>query len=184
MTISRSAARQARDEADCLFTQAQVRAALDRMAAEITLRLRDANPLVLCVVNGGVITCGALLERLDFPLRQDYLHATRYRSGTSGHAVEWLRHPKTPLSGECVLVVDDILDEGWTLAAILEHCRALGAREVLAAVLVDKRHDRKAPGARADFIGLQAPDRYLFGYGMDYHEYWRNAPGIFAVKGM
>jgi hypoxanthine phosphoribosyltransferase len=177
-------AQQVRDEADCLYSQAEVCVALDRMADQITARLRTANPLVLCVVNGGVIVCGALLERLDFPLRQDYLHATRYRSGTSGHSVEWLRQPKAALAGETVLVVDDILDEGWTLSAILEHCRAQGAREVLAAVLVNKQHDRKAPGARADFIGLQAPDRYLFGYGMDYHEYWRNAPGIFAVKGM
>ena len=71
------------------------------------------------------------------------------------------------------------------LCAIADYCLAHGASEVLTAVLVDKEHDRKArPGLKADFTGLYVEDRFLFGYGMDYKGYWRNAPGIYAVKGL
>lgn len=83
-----------------------------------------------------------------------------------------------------MLIIDDILDEGHTLAAIVEYCRDAGAENVYTAVLLDKQHDRKAyPGMRADFTGLDVEDRYIFGYGLDYKGYWRNAAGIFALKG-
>jgi hypoxanthine phosphoribosyltransferase len=99
--------------------------------------------------------------------------------------LHWKALPQLPFLDRVVLVVDDILDEGHTLQAILNAIRAQGAREVFTAVLVDKQHDRKAsPDLKADFVGLEAPDRYLFGYGMDYKEYWRNAAGIYAVKGL
>ena len=184
MPITPEHAAQVRAEADCLYDREQVGAAVDRMATEITARIGGRNPLVLCVMNGALMVTAELLVRLDFPLELDYLHATRYRGETSGGALHWFREPSVPLEGRVVLVVDDILDEGPTLAAIREYCAAQGAAEVLAAVLVDKVHDRRAPGAFAEFIGIQAPDRYLFGYGMDYKEYLRNAPGIFAVRGM
>ncbi|MDD3519110.1 MAG: hypoxanthine-guanine phosphoribosyltransferase [Chromatiales bacterium] len=172
-------------EADCLHDESAVQAALDRMAADITARLGDSNPLVLCVLTGGVVAAGHLLTRLHFPLQLDYLHATRYRGATrGGDELHWLAHPRVALAGRSVLVVDDILDEGHTLAGILEHCREQGAREVLCAVLVEKLHDRRNPHATAEFIGLTVPDRYVFGYGMDYREYLRNAPGIYAVKGL
>lgn len=84
-----------------------------------------------------------------------------------------------------VLIIDDILDEGHTLAAIIDYCREQGAASVQCAVLVDKQHERKArPDLKADYVGLEVEDRYIFGYGMDYQGYWRNAPGIYAVKGL
>jgi len=170
-------------EADCLHDQAAVAAALARMGAEITARLRDSNPLVLCVLTGGIIPMGQLLTHLDFPLQTDYLHATRYRGATCGGELHWLARPRMAVQGRTVLVVDDILDEGLTLKAILDALRAEGAAAVYSAVLVEKLHDRKN-GMQADFVGLTVPDRYVFGCGMDYKEYLRNAPGIFAVKGM
>jgi hypoxanthine phosphoribosyltransferase len=152
------------------------------MATEIGARLAESNPLCLCVMNGGVVPTGQLLPRLDFPLQLDYLHVTRYRGETRGGDTHWLREPGLPLVGRTILVIDDILDQGLTLAAIVAHCQAQGAREVYTAVLADKQAPR-APGglARADFTGLRLPDRYVFGYGLDYREYWRNAPGIYAV---
>ncbi|HGN3348776.1 TPA: phosphoribosyltransferase family protein [Pseudomonas aeruginosa] len=84
-----------------------------------------------------------------------------------------------------VLIIDDILDEGHTLSAIIDFCKHAGARAVHTAVLVDKEHERKArPDLKASFTGLYCADRYVFGYGMDYKGYWRNAAGIFAVKGL
>jgi hypoxanthine phosphoribosyltransferase len=168
-------------EADCLCTAEEMDTAISRMAADITARLADANPLVLCVLTGAIIPAGQLLMQLDFPLELDYIHATRYRGATAGGELHWIAHPRTPLNGRTVLVLDDILDEGPTLAAILEHCRREGAREALSAVFVEKLHERKA-GMQADFVGVEVEDRYVFGYGMDYKGYLRNAPGIYAVK--
>ncbi len=169
--------------AERLYTQAEVEAALDRMAEAITERLGESDPVVLCVMLGGLVPAGRLVTRLDFPLTLDYVHATRYRGGTKGHELEWIARPRTPLAGRAVLVVDDILDEGVTLAAILEDCRAQGAVSVHSAVLVDKRIGRPRALARADFTGLTVPDRYVFGYGMDYRGYLRNVPGIYALDG-
>jgi len=173
------------DEADCLCDEQQVQTAIDRMAQDITERLNRSNPVLFCVMNGGLILTGQLLPRLRFPLQAEYLHATRYRHETTGGILEWKVPPTVDIRGRVVLIVDDILDEGTTLAAIADYCRKQGAAEVLTAVLVDKQHDRKArPDLRGDFTGLEVEDRFLFGYGMDYKGYWRNAPGIYAVKGL
>ncbi|PSF05167.1 hypoxanthine-guanine phosphoribosyltransferase [Marinobacter fuscus] len=172
-------------EADCLVTEEQVYSAIDTMARAITERLKNSNPLLFCVMNGGLIVTGQLLPKLKFPVQAEYLHATRYRQETTGGILEWKLQPEAEMKGRTVLIIDDILDEGTTLCAIADYCRAHGASEVLTAVLVDKQHDRKAaPGLAADFTGLRVEDRFLFGFGMDYKGYWRNAPGIYAVKGL
>ena len=168
-------------EADILYSEQEVEAAIDRMAKEITGALADTDPLVLCVLIGGVIPTGKLLQRLPFPLTLDVVHATRYRGGLSGRDIEWIQKPRQPLQGRTVLVVDDVLDEGITLQAIGDYCRHQAAKAVYSAVLVDKQIDR-AKSHRADFSALEADNRYLFGYGMDYKGYLRNAAGIFACN--
>lgn len=167
--------------ADRLYSAQQVEAALDHLAQGVSARLSGTNPLVLCVLTGGMVPMGMLLPRLDFPLHIDYVHATRYRGATSGSEVQWLARPTTPVKGRVVLLIDDILDEGMTLKAIREDCLAAGAAAVNIAVLVNKLHERKN-GVEADFVGLDVEDRYVFGYGMDYKGYLRNANGIFAVR--
>lgn len=172
-------------QADCLADQASVEAAIDRIAAAITARLSAQRPVIYVVMNGGLVFAGQLLTRLDFPLEVAYLHATRYRQQTQGAELQWQVAPTVDPHGRCALVIDDILDEGHTLLAIVDALRAAGADEVLTAVLLDKRHERKArPDLRADFHGLEVVDRYLYGYGMDYQGWWRNANGIYAVKGL
>ena len=168
-------------DADRLYSRAEVDQAIAGVAAEVTAVLADRNPLVLTVLNGGVPFAGQLLTQLHFPLQLDSIQATRYRGATSGAGVHWLHEPSTSLEGRVVLIVDDILDEGVTLAAIIAHCRGKGACEVRTVVLVDKDIGRERP-CEADFAALKAPNRYLFGYGMDYKNYLRNAPGIFACK--
>lgn len=172
-------------EADCLYTGAQVTAAIQSMSQAIHTELADECPLLLTVMNGGMMFSAALSLRLQFPVEFDYLHVTRYGAGTSGGELHWKVTPQENLQDRTVLVVDDILDEGYTLEAIVRACKAQGAKKVYTAVLVDKQHDRKAsPGLTADFTGLNVEDRYVFGYGMDYKGYWRNADGIYAVKGL
>lgn len=170
-----------RNNAELLYSRKEVEAALNRMATELTTKAGSSNPILLAVMNGGLIPLGMLLPRLDFPLRLDYLHATRYRERTFGTDLQWKRTPEYSLAGETVIVVDDILDEGYTLQAIVDYCVKEDAEEVISAVLIKKLHQR-CNGMQADVVGLEAPDKYLFGYGMDYKGYWRNAPGIFSVS--
>ncbi len=181
MTIDAKHAQTVYESADLLYSEQQVESALDRVAGEITEQLAESDPIVLCIMNGGLIATGKLLPRLDFPLRVDYLHATRYHGATSAGELSWIKRNHQELKGENVLIIDDILDEGITLQAIADFCHERGAARVLSAVLVEKLHQR-SNGFEADFIGLQVEDRYVFGYGMDYNGYLRNAPGIFAVS--
>jgi hypoxanthine phosphoribosyltransferase len=169
-------------EAELLCPPEQIESALDRLAVAITARLEDCDPLVLMVMNGAFVTAARLLSRLRFPLRVGYLHATRYRSGTRGGEVNWIAPPQPAVTGQVVLVVDDIFDEGDTLKAILDEVRQQGAATVYSAVLVNKRHDRKVSGLTVNFVGLEVPDRYVFGCGMDYQEYWRQLPAIYAAR--
>jgi len=170
------------EEADCLYNREQVEAAIVSMAETIRADLADKNPLVLAVMSGALIPAGILLSHLDFPMQIDYIHASRYRGATTGGELKWRVAPRFPLEGRCVLVIDDILDEGLTLQAIVDSCQEQGASEVHSAVLVKKHHKRNI-GIEADYVGLEVEDRYVFGYGMDYKEYLRNVPGIYAVKG-
>ncbi len=169
------------EESDCLFDEQQIQQALNNMAAELTEKLADKNPLVLSVMNGGLITAGQLLPRCLFPLEMDYIHATRYNNTTEGGEIQWLVRAKSSLKGRTVLIVDDIHDVGATLQAIIEDCYRQGAAEVVCAVLINKLHDRKVE-MRADVVGLDVEDRYIFGCGMDYKGYLRNLPAIHAMK--
>jgi hypoxanthine phosphoribosyltransferase len=168
--------------AELLHDAAAIRLALDRMAAAISMELADAHPVVLCVLTGAIIPAGHLLTRLTFPLEIDYLHATRYRGATQGEHVQWVCRPETSLQDRTVLVVDDILDEGHTLADVLAYCRDAGASQVYSAVLVEKRHARRADAVTADYVGLSVVDRYVFGFGMDYKGHFRNLDGVYAVR--
>ena len=174
-------ARELLANADLIHSAATIQAALDQVAAAIRARLVDKNPLVLCVMTGGVIFTGQLLPKLEFPLDFDYLHATRYGPETQGGKISWRMAPWTSVKGRTVLVIDDILDEGVTLAAVKDSLMHLGAEEVLLAVFTDKQNGKNKPIA-ADFVGLPVPDRFVFGYGMDVDGAWRNLPQIYAMK--
>jgi hypoxanthine phosphoribosyltransferase len=116
--------------ADLVFSQSAVSAAIDAMAQNINSQLAEANPLVLCVLNGGIIASGHLLPRLTMPLTLDSINASRYRNQTVGGDINWLVKPTTPLQGRTILVIDDILDEGLTLLAIKQYCLEQGAAAV------------------------------------------------------
>jgi len=180
--MSEEAFLQGLEQADCLYTRDQVEQAIDNLAAELLPAVADRDPLLLCVMNGGIAFTGRLMIRLPCPLELDYVHASRYRGKLSGAGLQWIHYPETPVAGRCVVLLDDILDEGDTLAGIRDWCSGQGAETVLTAVLVDKQHERRSSRLPiADYTALYAEDRYLFGYGMDCREYWRNAPGIYAL---
>lgn len=172
-----------------LFDQPALAVAIARMASAIDRDLdsgasgdeTEDRPLYLTLMHGGMIFAAHLAVALRLDVELDYLHATRYRGDTSGGALEWIRHPRASLRDRRVLLVDDILDEGRTLLAVRAHCLEKGAREVRVAVLCEKTHDRRIHGIEADYCGVVVPDRYVFGFGMDYREHGRNLPAIHAL---
>ena len=170
------------ESAECLFDSTAVDDAVQGMALRLNRMLEGEEVVVLCVMTGAVVVAGKLLPRLEAPLLLDYVHATRYRGETSGGELRWLKRHETPLAGRRVLIIDDILDEGYTLEAIAHHCAEEGAAQVITSVLTEKLHQRGC-SFRADVVGLTVPDRYVFGCGMDYKGWLRNAPGIYAVTG-
>ncbi|QJD29782.1 hypoxanthine-guanine phosphoribosyltransferase [Methylococcus geothermalis] len=168
--------------AELLHSEAEVERAIARLAAEIGEAIADSNPIVMTILTGGIVFAGKLLTHLRFPLELDAIGASRYRGRTRGGETHWRLEPGLHLKDRTVLLVDDILDEGITLAEVRKHCFELGAARVLIAVLVDKNLGREKP-CRADFVGLVTENRYLFGYGLDYKGYLRNAAGIYACTG-
>lgn len=181
MSLDRGASEQLMARAELIHDRVTVEAALDRMAREIATVIGGKDPVFITVLTGGLIPAAWLSTRLDFPHRLDYCHATRYRGGTRGGELHWLARPRLDLAGQCVLIFDDILDEGYTLRAIRDHCLACGADPVLLAVLVRKRHDRCLDDVEPDFVALEVEDRYVFGCGMDYDEHFRNLTSIYAL---
>jgi len=169
-------------EAQLLYGAAEVETAIDNMAHAITRELSDKNPVVLCLMIGAVIIVGKILTRLNFPLQLEYVHATRYQGTTTGGDMQWIRIPSVPLEDRTVLIIDDILDEGVTMTHMIAECKKARAAKIYTAVLVDKQIKKFRALKQADFTGLTVPDHYVFGYGMDYKGYLRNAPGIYAVK--
>lgn len=171
------------EQAECLYSFDEINAALDRMAREITERMAQSNPIILSVMTGALIPTGHLLTRLHFPLEIDYIHVTRYRGTNRGGDLHWLVEPRHKLENRTILIVDDIMDGGLTLSAIIDYCRQAKAKAVYSAVMVSKKRIRE-PGVtfEPDFVGVTTEDKYLFGFGLDYEEYWRNVPGIYAVN--
>lgn len=167
--------------ADLIHDRAHLEAVIAAMGTRIDTVLAGEVPLLLTVMNGGLIFAAALALAIKTDLQFDYVHATRYRGGMQGQELTWLKRPEVDLRQRTVLLADDILDEGYTLRAIRDWCMVQGARRVLIAVLCEKRHGRTVPDIRADFCGAEVPDRYVFGFGMDYYEQGRNLPGIYAL---
>ncbi|MEP6483454.1 MAG: hypoxanthine-guanine phosphoribosyltransferase [Rudaea sp.] len=168
--------------ADLIHGRPEINAAIIELGANIDAELDGEVPVFLSVMQGGLLFAGALAMSISTDLLFDYVHATRYRGELSGGELHWIKKPGVELRGRIVILADDILDEGYTLRAIREFCIERGAKKVLIAVLCRKNHGRIAPGIRADFCGLEVPDRYVFGFGMDFHEQGRNLPGIYALR--
>jgi hypoxanthine phosphoribosyltransferase len=176
------------DEAlDVLRTAREVRsaaamqAALDRMAEQVSAELGDSNPVFLAVMHGGVFAAVELSRRVTFPHEFDYVHLTRYKGALEGGEIDWIVRPRESLRGRTVLVVDDILDHGLTLAALLAELKAIGVAALYSAVLVSKPKRRAGRRVAVDFIGTTIDEAYVFGCGMDYKGYWRGSPALFEA---
>ena len=179
--MNRGDAQKMLDDAELVCSAEEVRAAVARLAREIAARLQDEFPVVLSVMGGAAVFTGQLLPQLAFPLEFGAIEVTRYENRTSGRQIAWRLEPRDNVRGRSVLVIDDILDEGITLAAIKAKLLEMGAKAVWSAVFADKDIGREKP-VSADFVGVRVPNRYVFGFGMDAYGLWRNLPAVYALK--
>jgi len=171
--------------AEEIVSKEDVAAAVTQVAGVLNQRFNAAGneefPLVLGVMGGAVVFTGNLLPQLDFPLEFDYIHVTRYGDDDQGGQVVWKVIPRQSVQGKTIIVVDDILDEGETLAQVKQRLLDMGAAEVILVVFADKDIGRAKP-VTADIVGLTIPNRFVVGYGMDVYGYWRNLPGLWAIS--
>lgn len=179
MNVSLAELETVQKSSECLLNASEVEAMLDQLALDITARCQHKNPVILCVMTGAVVAVGRLIPRLSFPLELDYIHVTRYGAKLTGGELNWKQLPTTSLRDRTVVIIDDVLDEGITMADIKAYCAEQGATSCYSAVLVDKEIMKQKPES-ADFVGYHAGSQYLYGLGMDYKGYLRNANGLYA----
>jgi hypoxanthine phosphoribosyltransferase len=170
------------NEAEMICDAKTVQAEVARMARDITAQLGEEFPIVLSVMGGAAVFTGQILPQLTFPLEFGAIEVTRYNNDIQGREISWRLQPRDNVRGRTVLVLDDILDEGITLAAIEKKLIEMGAARVLAGVFCDKDLGKERP-VKANFVGIRVPNRYVFGFGMDAYGLWRNLPAIYALKG-
>ncbi len=181
MTIPNKDLEEILNNSECLITETRIASAYEKLAAVLNIHYANLNPIVLVVLNGGLIPAGQLLTRLAFFHRMDYIHATRYKDNKGTNDLTWKARPELDLTNEHVLLIDDIFDEGVTLKCIVDELKKDNPASLKTCVLLDKKHDRKVKDFTADFIGTTVEDRFIYGCGMDYHGYLRHLPGIYAL---
>ena len=167
---------------DVLATKDEVDNSIRQLAETLSDHYHDKNPILLCLMNGGFFFTAMLSQYLAFPLRFDYMHATRYRGKTTGSELEWVKSPQFNLANEHVLLLDDIFDEGITLKVVTDALMEQEPASLESVVLIDKVHQRKPPDFNVKYVGMRLDDRYLFGCGMDYLGHWRHLPQVYAVR--
>ena len=166
-----------------LISQDEIYAAIDRMAVAINDEIKNEIPLFLTVMNGGMMFASVLTKRLTKSIQMEYIHASRYGSATYGsNHITWYKQPKeSQIKDRLVYILDDILDEGFTIAEIRRFILNSGAKDCKIAVLINKDIGKEKP-IYADHFGLTAPNHFLFGFGMDIFEINRNLQNIYIYK--
>ena len=180
--LSHKELEQVLSKSECLISAAEINSIYDRLAAQLNLHYANLNPIVLVVMNGGLIPAGQLLSRFSFFHRMDYLHASRYQDNIGGAELLWKMRPSSNLHNEHVLLIDDIFDEGITLKTVCEELIKEQPKTLKTCTLINKIHEHKVENFQVDFVGREVPDRYIYGCGMDYHGYLRHLPGIYALS--
>ena len=166
-----------------LFNENEISSAIDKISVKMNKELKGKSPLFLCVMSGALIFTGHLITKLSFYLEIDYIHVSRYRGEIHAKELHWFAEPSVSIKGRNIVVIDDILDSGLTLAGIKDYCIQKGAKSILTAVLIDKKCNREKGGVeKADFFGTKAPNKFLVGYGLDYKGFLRNLPNIYSVN--
>ncbi len=169
------------ENSEQIFSPQQIQKAIADVAAKLNhdFNIREVNtpPLVLSIMGGAAIFTGHLLPHLAFPLEFDFIHVSRYGNDEYGGEFIWKVIPRQNVINRTVIVLDDILDEGQTLLHVRDKLMDMGAAKVVIAVFADKQTGATKP-IKPDYIGLQVPNQFVIGFGMDVKGFWRNLPDI------
>jgi len=172
------------DIAKVLLTEEQIQNRVREMGAEISREYADKKPTMVCILKGAVMFYSDLLRNIDVPLTMDFMAVSSYGNRTkSSGEVEIRKDLSSSIEGKHVIIVEDIVDSGFTLSYLTRMLQSRGAASIKLATLLDKP-SRRAPGItlKADFSGFEVGDEFVVGYGLDYAEVYRNLPYIGVLK--
>jgi hypoxanthine phosphoribosyltransferase len=165
-----------------LFDETTIHRRLDELAARISQDYRDRELTVIAILNGSVILLADLLRRIPLPLKLDCLSVASYHGGAKSSGELVFRQVSLPdVAGRHVLILDDILDSGVTLATIRDKLETAGPLSVRICVLLEKKKTR-ARAIDPDYVGFEIADEFVVGYGLDYMERYRNLPCIGVLR--
>jgi hypoxanthine phosphoribosyltransferase len=152
-----------------------------QLAASLERDYRQREPVLVALLSGTVMFLADLIRCLELPLRLDFLAVSSYGAGATSGELVFNKELRLDIQGKDVLVVEDILDTGRTLTAVLQKLQALRPRDLRVCVLLDKPARRELP-VTAHYTGFRIPDYFVVGYGLDYAERYRNLPFIGVLK--
>jgi len=164
-----------------LIDRATINSAIDDLAHNMNADFAGKNVAFLTIMNGGMIFASALSTRLNINMEMDYLQLSRYGKSQTGGQLVWKYQPEINLKNRHVVLCDNIYDEGHTLAAAHAWCLKKGAVSATSVVLIHKQHDRTYANYKPDYVALDIPDHYIFGFGMDLEEKLRHLPEIYYL---
>jgi hypoxanthine phosphoribosyltransferase len=170
------------DVSEVLISHQQIRERTEELGRQITEDYRGKDPLLICILKGGLMFLADLMREVDLPLEIDFIAVSSYGDSTeSSGVVRILMDLERNIQGRHVLIVEDIIDTGRTLSYIIENLRTRGPASVKVCTLLDKpaRRELEIP---IDYVGFTIPDRFVIGYGLDYGEIYRNLPFVGVLK--
>ena len=164
-----------------LCTQSDLDSRMDEMAAELNVKYKDEEPIVVPVLNGAMIFASDMIKRLNFKLTIDPIKASSYAGTQSTGEVKITQDIKSDVKDRPVIFMEDIIDTGRTLQALSEVMKGRGAKSVEVVAMLDKPETRVVD-FHADYYSFKAPDEFLVGYGLDYNGLYRNLPYVGILK--
>jgi hypoxanthine phosphoribosyltransferase len=168
---------------EVLFSREEIRGAIERLAAPIQRDYQGKSPLLVGILKGSFMFMADLARLLDLPLQIEFVRLASYGSGTeTSGRIRLVSGVQCPVRGRDILVVEDIIDTGLTVAYLLDRLRRERPASLRLCALVDKPERRRAP-VTIDYLGLTAPDQFLVGYGLDWDESFRHLPDIYVMEG-
>jgi hypoxanthine phosphoribosyltransferase len=164
-----------REISSILISEERLARRVNLLARQIQKDFAGRDLVIVAILDGTVVFLADLLRRLSLPLRLDFIGVSSYRSGTESGALYFTKELRLDVRGRDVLLVDDILDTGKTLRAVVEKLRPLKPRRIKTCVLLEKK-GRRLENISADYVGFSIPNQFVVGYGLDHAEKFRNLP--------
>jgi len=164
-----------------LFTSDEIAATVKKLATEIRQDYRDKHPILIGVLKGSFIFMADLIRLLDFPLEVEFVRLSSYGGGKSPGKIKLVQDAQSNIKDRHVLVIEDIIDTGFTTAFVLEHLDKKKPASLKLCTLTDKPSRRKVT-VNIDYLGLTVPNKFIVGYGIDWNERFRYLPGIYTME--